>query len=328
MRYHVVLRGPSSREPGAARALADAIAARYGVPVDAIADRLAAGGFRVKSGVDLDTAMAYAVDLTKLGGACIVVDAATGEPIETAKNSDPEPIGLAAAGRDVSMGLGALDSGNMVVATLDGAVDPRGDLVFKDEGESLALDASPYEPTELAAPTRSESDFAPPPSEVADDELMLVEDPRQAREAIAEQPVAAIPEPELAPAPPAGPGFAERASRLGVEARRSLATRGRVHVAAGALLVVIAGFVAAHVIGVIQETSAYPPIHKELREAYAEATDPDSHAALPEIREGMQQLVESRQRRIAVTCALVWIAASAGVGFLWFRKIEWERLGA
>lgn len=313
MRYHVVLCGPRSDEPGAARALAGAIAARYSVPTEAIAERLAVGGFRVKSDVDLDTAMSYAVDLTKLGGACVILDAATGKPVERAT---PGPSGM-----------GALDSGDLVVATLDGEVD--------DGDEVLALDSSPYEPKELATPIQPDAAFAPPPTEIAAEELMLADDPRELRaaaQAAAPARPIVLPEPSAlattAAPRPRGPGLGERAAKLGSEARASLARRGRLHVVAGALLAVLLGFAAAHVAGVIQESSAYPPIRAELGAAYAAATDPESHAALPQIREGMQELVDARQRRIAITSGLVWIAAGIGFGFLWFRKIRWERLVA
>jgi hypothetical protein len=359
VRYHVVLRGPRSSEAGAAQALAQAIAARYRVPVEAITERLALGGFRVKSDVDLDTAMSYAVDLTKLGGACLVVDAATGEPVEP--EGRDEPVGLAAASGAMPVGLGALDRGEIVVSTLDGEVDApeppvaaaapaaaapavtgagqRADLEFLDDGvggDALALDASPYEPTELASPASRDTpdQFAPPPSDATEEELLLADDPRAGGPVAGEAPRKPIilPEPSASAQPramrPRGPSLGERLARASRDARLSMANRGRLNFVAGVVLAVLVGFVAAHVVGAIQETGAYPPLEKELGDAYAEAVDPNTYATLPEVRAGMQILVDSRQRRIAITAALVWLATAAGFGFVWFRKIRWEALAS
>jgi hypothetical protein len=65
--------GPATPEQVAA-----AIAARYGLPADAIAARMKAGRFRVKSDVDLPTARRFADDLARLGAQSSVVDAASG----------------------------------------------------------------------------------------------------------------------------------------------------------------------------------------------------------------------------------------------------------
>lgn len=361
MRYHVVLQGPRSSELGAAHALAEAIAARYGVPAEAISQRLAAGGFQVKSNVDLDTAMSYAVDLTKLGGACLVVDAATGEPVQAQKTD--EPVGLAAASGDIPIALGALAGGDIVVSTLDGEVDQpapshtesafsapgvgdgdaaapaaapaaaRQDLEFLDDGEDelLTLDASPYTPQPVADPAPAGDAFAPPSSDVSDDELMLAEDPRMVHtERDESRAPVALPPPTQTAAPrtarPRGPSLGEQLGNAMADARLSMARRGRFHFLAGAVLAVLIGFVIAHVVASIQETDAYPPLTKELKEAYAEAVDPNTYATLPEVRDGLQILVNSRQRRIAITSGLLWLAAAGAFAFLWFRKIRWEAL--
>lgn len=342
-----MLQGPRSKDMGAAQALAEAIASRYGVPVEAITERLAVGGFRVKTDVDLDTAMSYAVDLTKLGGACLVVDAATGEPVEEAKQQ--EPVGLAAASGDIPIALGALEGGQIVVSTLDGEVDqppktqtaaafgptaPREDLEFLDDGdaEALAVDSTPYEPTELARPSPAAAHFAPPPSEVGDDELLLAEDPRAVHTARdeARAPIVLPPPSMSAMAPPAtrprGPSLGERLASARARARLSLARRGPLHFLTGAVLAVLVGFVLAHVVASLQETNAYPPLAAELKVAYAEAVDPNTYATLPDVRDGLQLIVDARQRRIAITGGIIWLVAAAGFAFLWFRKIRWEAL--
>jgi hypothetical protein len=69
-----------AQDPGNVRGVAQAIADRYGMPADAIAQRMAAGRFRVKGGVDLQTAQRFAADLERLGAVCAIVDTASAEP--------------------------------------------------------------------------------------------------------------------------------------------------------------------------------------------------------------------------------------------------------
>jgi hypothetical protein len=34
--------------------------------------------------------------------------------------------------------------------------------------------------------------------------------------------------------------------------------------------------------------------------------------------------MSSRQRRVAVSAALLWLVTGGGVAFLWFRVIDWD----
>lgn len=90
MTFHVVIERPRDAGPGAASTLATAMAHRYGIPVDQLRERLAAGSLRVKSNVDLATAEAFARDLESIGAVCAILDATTGEPIPAAKPA-PKP---------------------------------------------------------------------------------------------------------------------------------------------------------------------------------------------------------------------------------------------
>lgn len=81
--YHVFIE--RAQDPSSVPAVAAAIAARYRLPADAIGQRMAAGRFRVKANVDLDTAKAFARDLEGLGAVCTVVDA--GAPSASSQRS-------------------------------------------------------------------------------------------------------------------------------------------------------------------------------------------------------------------------------------------------
>lgn len=345
MSYHVVLKGRRGDAPGDLDSLAQAISKRYGVPAAAIVQRLRAGAFRVKSNVDLETARRYAGDLAALGGDCVVLDVASGAEVELSRSSDPEPVGLAAAGGSFAASLGALEEGQLALATLDEAASPtrsgRRAPAPADDEALLQLDDGPYVPPGEPAGDR----FAPPPSDVADDALLVLEDDPivEARRR------AAAPPPEPAAAPPAepvaaleaaaaiepaaeeaapGPSVAQRASSLLDAARASLAGRGRAHFLSGVLVAVLLGFPVAHLVASVQEASAYSQVRSDLRKAYAEATDPETYAGLSEIRAGARDLMDARQHRIAVTGALVWLAVAAAVAYAWFRLVPWQRLAS
>jgi len=54
---------------------------RFGVPAAEIARRLAVGRFRVKSNIDLQTAIEFRKELEKLGVTCQIVDVISGKPL-------------------------------------------------------------------------------------------------------------------------------------------------------------------------------------------------------------------------------------------------------
>lgn len=323
MSYHVVLKPPRGG-PGEIEELARALAARYGAPAPAIAKRLAAGSLRVKTGVDLETARRYAADLIDLGGDAVVIDATSGAPwldgasVAPAIEAAPAAPALDTTQQESAGGLGAIDDGSLTLATLDGQLEASG----------LHLDTGPQRPREASGADGDQ--FAPPPSGVTEDELLVVDDPLLAgrSEVAPAMTSAAAPggdawQDELPP--PAAPPLRERLAAGLSSARRSLAERGRFHFAAGVIVAVLIGFPIAHAIASMQE-STYAEVERDLRLAYAEARDPETHAGLVEIRAGSEAMMSARQTRIAVTGALIWLLTAAGAAALWFRVIRWERL--
>jgi hypothetical protein len=88
--YHVFIEG--AQNPANASRVAAAVAQRYGMPVEAIAQRMAAGRFRVKADVDMETARKFAADLQRLGAVATIVDAATGKPAVASGTPAPAPL--------------------------------------------------------------------------------------------------------------------------------------------------------------------------------------------------------------------------------------------
>ncbi|MBE7454292.1 MAG: hypothetical protein HS111_37195 [Kofleriaceae bacterium] len=101
--YNVYLDRPRSTAPGAAAALAQAMAAHYGLPAAEIERRLATGRFRVKTGVDRATADAFAGDLAQLGAE---VSVGGGGADATGPGGDRAPSGAAVAAAAAGAGGG------------------------------------------------------------------------------------------------------------------------------------------------------------------------------------------------------------------------------
>lgn len=139
------------------------IAQSYGLPAAVLGQRMAAGRFRVKSGIDQKTAQLLAADLVKKGATCSIADE-SGAVIARLPQAAPAPTpaphyesSLQAAfagqgGGDPDIGaLGALGSstGGLSLATLDG----------QDAGHDANLTDNSDEPTR---PAVSLASFAPP----------------------------------------------------------------------------------------------------------------------------------------------------------------------
>jgi hypothetical protein len=102
----------------------------------------------------------------------------------------------------------------------------------------------------------------------------------------------------------------------------------RARLVAGVLVALLVGFLPAHVVSAVREGSAYAPIRAELRVHYAAITDPVQHAAATEVRAAKLDLMRSRQSSIAITGFAIWVLCGVGVGWLWFRRIDWARYAA
>lgn len=364
MRYQVFIEG--ARDPSALSSVAEAIAARYRLPAATVAQRMTAGRFRVKSGIDQATAERLAKDLEGLGAVCVIEDEAgqalprpgaapAPAPQAAAPGSpapQPDPSGVSAPMGRAQQDLGVLsgDSASFTLATLDGEEDrppdpgsqaatayAPSDFAPPDAEEQdlqLAVDISkppPRAPTPVMAADSSSSagitvpmppSVAPPPSSGSQTSITF-EGPGEPAEA-------------SAPAAPARPSAQHRAVSAGGDAgapranpfekvRSMLASSERVRFAVGVFAALLIGFLPAHLIASVRESSAFGEIDAEVRAEQAQVEDVETWNTLDEFRKAQLERKESKQTGIALGSVVIWALLGGGLGFLWFRKIDWDR---
>ena len=104
---------------------------------------------------------------------------------------------------------------------------------------------------------------------------------------------------------------------------RLLSDTPRVRFIAGIALALFLGFVPAHIFASLRESSAYAEIDTSVREAQQDIRDLDEWNQLDQVRTKLLARKESKQLNIAMSGMFIWAAASAGIGYLWFRKLPW-----
>ena len=170
-----------SNEPGdeGLDKLAEAMSARYGLPLEDLRSRLARGRFRVKANVDRATGDAYVKDIQLIGGRCSLEDAT-----QAPGQSIPPPIAvptLARTGSTTTPPAGVYQSG--LSAAFSGASIPVADLGAlgggADQYSLASLDghdghagakmppsSGSFGPPAAAAPAPAASGKAPRPRDV------------------------------------------------------------------------------------------------------------------------------------------------------------------
>ena len=99
----------------------------------------------------------------------------------------------------------------------------------------------------------------------------------------------------------------------------------RSRIIAGVVLAILIGFVPAHLIASMRETSAFQKIDDQITATQAAADTPEMYATLDAFRAAQLDRKESERRSIALTSMLIWAVVAAGVGYVWFRRIPWDR---
>ena len=358
-RFHVFVERPRAAGPAAATALAQAIAARYGLPAADLAARIAAGRFRVKGNVDRATADAFAADLTQLGAVCSVVSAEA-TPVPAAAPTATPPVTLqqprvappprAAPLARATDDLGAL-SGEMplTLATLDGADDHSGDRGASDaamlpasfgpppSSSGAMLPASfgpPAEARPLAAEPRPAApaavDMFAPPDAAAEAELALDVEPSRRRKRADSVPAEAEAAPVAPPTVAAAPAsvVAEPPARPPVEpGLRGRLRDERLRFVAGTVLAAAIGFVPATVIASVREGSAFASLDGELGRRQDQLDDTRADwDTLDGVRASFAERKRAERHSIALTSLVIWAAASGGFAWFWFRKLDWDRV--
>jgi hypothetical protein len=102
----------------------------------------------------------------------------------------------------------------------------------------------------------------------------------------------------------------------------------RVRFAVGVVVAILLGFVPAHFIAGSYESSAYHAVDTKLdnQQELAE-TIPEDYAKLDTVRDHALSDKKDARRNVALVGLLVWAAAGAGIGYVWFKRVPWDRLG-
>lgn len=361
MPFQVFIERPRDPSPEGIRALAQAVAERFGVPAEELIGRLRKGRFRVKANLDDMRARRFMELLETLGALCSVVDergqlvASSSELVASARaqarpperelsalslhTPPPEPRQRAQPRTPVpgtsesplyESGLAAAAGARQQDLGALGE-DQAFELAALDDGQSA--DREPAAPP--AAASTSPDAFLPPDVvakpveldvEVAEVEATPPQIPVQGKDAT----VAAAPAaPTAEEAHRAAPGPKTDAPRMRESPIAFLARSPRPRFAIGLALAAALGFLPAHFFASAREDVKYSPILVELRaEQVAAAESPERWEALDAVRSEARERLSARQGGIFVSALIVWAAAALGLAFLWFYKIPWRELAA
>lgn len=254
-------------------------------------------------------------------------------PPATASRATPQPFasGLSAAfSQEASPAtdLGALGGDALALASLDGNDDEPAPAAPTPSPGLPASMGPAIAPAAGAAPARASTAppidlFAPPDADEAAASVELAVDDRPRARAPEPPPVAAGGD----AAGPSAPAQRRSAPILHVGGTAA-APLPRARFAAGVLLAIVLGFIPAHLVAVAREHSAYEKIDAQVRATQQAASTPELYAQLDAFRDAQLDRKERAQRSIALTSLLIWAVAAAGLGYVWFRRVPWDKLGA
>jgi hypothetical protein len=275
-------------------------------------------------------------------------------PPATARTATPAKgfqSGLAAAfsGEQQVGSLGALDDGALLkLSSVDGKEDGPAADAFAPPPAAAApaakLDGKPKStaPAKPAGPAAKPKDepidmFAPPDADDANFAVDLAPD-EVAR--AAKKKVSIPPETETAEPTPAAV-ITARASRPSLQVPTDRASRPslqtvtappqtglrdpKTRFVVGIVIAIVLGFVPAHFIAHLQETSAFAKVDANVNAVQHDAVTPDDYAALDGFRSGQLARKHDERRNIALLAMLIWAAGGAGIAYVWFRRIPWDR---
>lgn len=231
--------------------------------------------------------------------------------------------------------LGALSTDSISLASLDGT-DPVGDDAFAPPPVDLSPTvekASAKPPGPKAKANNDPVDlFAPP--DAAEDAAFKVElaaDEVEHRAKKMSTPPAGVPVPIPTTPSTATPQLRKRVatptSGSPVTVAPDAQETPRWRFAAGVILSIILGFIPAHLIASSREKSAFAKIDREVAEQQTAADSPELYDALDGFRTAKQTQKEGEKKSIAMLSMLIWGVAGAGLAYVWFRRIPWDKLG-
>lgn len=99
---------------------------------------------------------------------------------------------------------------------------------------------------------------------------------------------------------------------------------------AGVIVAVVLGFVPAHIVASMRESSAFEKIDRHvIQEQEASVTMSDARVKYDELdtfRDQQLSRKESEQRNITLVALAMWAAIGAVLAYVWFKLIPWDRL--
>jgi hypothetical protein len=195
-----------------------------------------------------------------------------------------------------------------------------------------------------ALPPSQHQMFAPPPEEAAVELAIDIDEDRARRKTPVSSPTVPPPAPPpkaTLPPPPklqdtsyagsgsdlaaAVPGGRSSSSGIVDRAKQWLAD-DRKRFATGIGLVIALGFIPAHVVASIREDAAFSAIDARLVERQASVQSIEQWEQLDKLRTSMLDRKHGERRDIALTAIAIWAAVAGGLGYLWFRRIDWDRV--
>ena len=100
----------------------------------------------------------------------------------------------------------------------------------------------------------------------------------------------------------------------------------RARVAAGVAVAIVLGFLPAHLIASARERSAFREIDAHVVEVQSRTEAPLDDAALDAFRAEQRARKQGARRSIALASMAIWALLGAGIAYVWFRRVPWERL--
>ncbi|MGN6104218.1 MAG: hypothetical protein ACTHU0_03870 [Kofleriaceae bacterium] len=96
--------------------------------------------------------------------------------------------------------------------------------------------------------------------------------------------------------------------------------------AAGIAVAIVLGFVPAHFVAEVREGSAFREIDRRVEAMQASVDSPETYAALDGFRATQLARKQNERRNIALASLGIWAVVGAGLAFVWFRRVPWDRL--
>jgi hypothetical protein len=252
--------------------------------------------------------------------------------------------GLAAAfsGEQQVDNFGALDDNALLkLSSVDGRDDAPPADAFAPPPTAAAPAAKPdgkAKPAGPAAKPKAKDEpldmFAPPDAEDANFQVDLApeEVARAAKKKVSIPPATEPVEPAPSTSRASRPSLqvpTERASRPSLQAVTGSRATGlrdpKTRFVVGIVLAIVLGFIPAHFIAHLQESSAYAKVDANVNAVQHDAVTPDDYAALDGFRAGQLARKHDERRNIALLAMLIWAAGGAGIAYVWFRRIPWDR---